>query len=157
MFKHHTIRVAGAAVFAAALVGGVLTASVSAGHGEPGDPLGLIAPGGADCESAAVAYATAGWTVIDGDDFANVLIGGPGPDFIRAYAGNDDVDGLGGDDVLCLGKGDDRGQGGAGDDAVYGQLHDDLEWGEAGADYLDGGPNVDLCNGGPGVDTLFSC
>jgi Ca2+-binding RTX toxin-like protein len=158
MHRTRTIHLAGAMAFAAALVLATLAAPAGATDNlENDDPLGLITDGGLDCETAAAAYVMAGWNLIDGNNMPNNIVGGNGPDFIRAWGGNDTVDGLGGPDIICLGSGDDWGEGSNGNDFIYGETGMDQLLGEAGNDHLDGGPQMDMCSGGAGADTAFSC
>jgi Ca2+-binding RTX toxin-like protein len=158
MHENRTIRLAGAVAFAAVLVLATLATPAGADpNPENNDPLGLIADGGLNCEAAAGAYVMAGWNLIDGNNMPNNIVGGNGPDFIRAWGGNDTIDGRGGPDIICAGAGDDWAEGSDGNDFIYGEWGQDQLLGEAGNDHLDGGPQVDMCNGGAGANTAFSC
>ncbi len=96
----------------------------------------------------------------DGSDYGDHIKGGPGPDYIWGY---------GGDDVIDTGPGDDRISGFAGDDTLRGGTgDDDLSDGDPtglptgndalnggpGNDYLSSGDGDDLLTGGAGIDTV---
>jgi Ca2+-binding RTX toxin-like protein len=156
--KTRRILSAGAALaMTAGLMAGTFGGPANAAVEETHDPFGLIPDSGQDCRDAAPAYAMAGWTVVTLTAMPDVYVGNADPEFIIADAGNDDVSGASGVDILCLEWGNDRGQGNAQNDFVYGMEGKDTLQGNNGDDYLDGGPGVDSCNGGPGVDSFFSC
>ena len=75
-------------------------------------------------------------------------------DLIFAGAGDDVVDGLGGDHCIDLGPGADRGRGGSGADLLVGDLGADRLSGSSGNDRLRGGSGGDRLIGGLGDDTL---
>ena len=90
--------------------------------------------------------------VITGTSAGNELYGGGGPDVIR---------GLGGDDLLEIGRrkqtwpGAARMIGGPGDDSLSAKTRGRVEMlGGAGKDHLDGGSAADRINGGDGDDYL---
>ena len=105
----------------------------------------------------------------------DLLVGTPGKDVIRTFAGNDTVVGSDGNDLICTNSGADVVNAGAGNDKVKGGPGPDLLKGRAGADELrgnrgrdrlrgNGGPDLlaggrgfDKCSGGAGQDTLRSC
>lgn len=109
---------------------------------------------------------------IVGDNNANRLNGTELADYILGLAGNDSIDGRGGDDVIIGGAGNDeidgdagndrlQGRlgndhidGGAGNDRLLGQNGKDLLHGESGNDYILGGLNNDTIDGGKGDDIL---
>ena len=76
---------------------------------------------------------------------ANIIDGG---------AGNDRLDGGGGDDVLNGGTGNDMLRGGAQDDTLNGDDGNDMLFGNAGNDVLEGGNGNDTLNGNAGADTV---
>jgi hypothetical protein len=112
---------------------------------------------------------------IQGDAGSNLLIGGPGTDFIEGRGGNDEIiggddddflDGQNGDDVVEGGPGPDRLTGGRGSDTLDGGADADQIFGDAGNDLLFGGPDDDVlhggqgfdaCDGGTGNNTFTSC
>ena len=78
-------------------------------------------------------------------DFAEILLGGPGHDFIHGYDGNDKLYGGDGDDELLVRKGDNEIHGGNGDDVITviatsptDDGNNDLH-GDAGDDNITGG------------------
>lgn len=75
-------------------------------------------------------------------------------DFRSAAAADNQILGLGGDDVLKGGSGEDRLNGGAGDDKLWGRAGDDELNGGAGDDVMTGGSGRDRLAGGAGRDTL---
>lgn len=85
------------------------------------------------------------YATIEGTAGEDDLDGTTGADVIQAWAGNDDVFGDEGDDMICLGDGNDVGDGGSGADTVYGEDgDDDLDGGnDTDADTLDGGDGTD--------------
>ncbi len=77
-----------------------------------------------------------------------------GGDVILANALDNDLDGLGGDDVIEGRKGNDSLDGGEGNDVLRGQNGDDLIDGGVGADTMFGGSGTDTVNGGDDADVL---
>ena len=85
----------------------------------------------------------------------------------RRHAGSNDLDGLGGHDImyglagkddLTGGPGIDKLYGGGGGDAMRGNAHNDTLNGGIGNDDMLGGTGRDACNGGIGTDTAdFHC
>ena len=73
---------------------------------------------------------------VAGSNFADIITGDSGDNFLF---------GLGGGDTLLGGEGNDGFEAGDGDDTVMG---------EAGNDFIDGGLGDDTLNGGAGVDTV---
>ena len=71
-------------------------------------------------------------------------------------AGDDTINGLGGNDTIDGGAGDDELDGGNGNDSVLGGYGDDLVMGGAGNDTVDGGWGSDLVMGGDGDDVVRS-
>jgi RTX calcium-binding nonapeptide repeat (4 copies) len=82
------------------------------------------------------------------------LTGTAGAEIICALDGDDEVDGLGGDDLIELSDGDDRAVGGSGDDVLNGAVGDDTLIGGSGGDTLNGGSGNDDLRGQGGADTL---
>lgn len=78
-------------------------------------------------------------------------------DEINGLGGNDILAGLGGNDTINGGADDDNIDGGDGDDVLYGEAGDDLIVGGAGDDYIEGGDKAatgDALDGGAGFDTV---
>ncbi|WP_170337070.1 calcium-binding protein [Ruegeria arenilitoris] len=116
---------------------------------------------------------------ITGTSENDSLVGGDGPDVIKALdgddtvdggAGNDSVDGGGGEDSLSGGAGNDTIlggdnpfasgnndtiDGGAGNDSIIAGLGDDSVTGDEGADTLLGGAGDDTLEGGDGADSIL--
>jgi serralysin len=97
------------------------------------------------------------------DDGDEELVGLGGNDVILGLAGNDTLNGKNGNDVLDGGGGDDTMTGGNGNDVLFGSVGidtlmggkgDDSLDGGAGNDDLDGGKGKDIVNGGTGDDVL---
>lgn len=86
-----------------------------------------------------------GFSTNPADPYTNVLIGG---------AGNDYIDGRGGDDSLYGGDGNDTVLGGSGNDLISGDAGDDSLLGGDGADTIQGGSGNDTIDGGAGNDIL---
>ena len=159
MFKHHTIRVAGVAAFATALVGGVLTGlGVRLGSPCPAIRSGLIAPGGANCESAAAAYAAA-W--LDGNHRSATTSptsssaaqgrtsSGPMPATTTSTA-------LAALTSCAWARATTAVRAATATMPSMASCRTTWSGAKPVVDHLvDGGPNVDLCNGGPGFDTFF--
>ncbi|KAA1427163.1 hypothetical protein F0U47_06530 [Nocardioides antri] len=76
------------------------------------------------------------------------------PATIVGTAGDDDIDGTEGDDVIVGLAGDDTIGDGGGDDVVCGNLGDDLLWSEGGDDLLIGGGGADGALVGFGRDEV---
>ncbi len=81
-----------------------------------------------------------------GTDHGEVIIGSDG---------DDRIEGLGGDDMICGGPGRDRIDGGHGDDVVRGDTEDDRLDGGPGFDSVLGDHGHDTVAGGPGHDFLM--
>jgi hypothetical protein len=103
------------------------------------------------------------WPTIIGTAGNDELRGTSGRDIIAAGKGSDVVWGFGGSDLICLGEGNDLAVGGAGIDRIYGDpgndvaqggLHRDRLHGGGGHDQLFGGEGGDVLIGGPGADSL---
>ncbi|SEM78420.1 Ca2+-binding protein, RTX toxin-related [Gemmobacter aquatilis] len=80
------------------------------------------------------------------DTYTNIFYGA---------AGNDSLDGRGGDDALYGGADHDTVLGGDGADSVYGDAGNDSVDGGAGNDQVYGGDGDDIVNGGIGADSLY--
>lgn len=96
---------------------------------------------------------------LEGNDLANSIYGGQGPDLIEGHAGVDTLFGEGGDDVIRGGRDADRVFGGVGNDQISGGDGDDELAGEGGNDTINGGSGNDRLignhPGGVGQDTLI--
>lgn len=108
---------------------------------------------------------------IDGNIYANRILGtnyddiihpGGGNDTVYSGYGNDFIDdlghsgiGSGGDDYFYGGSGKDTLYGWTGNDSLDGGTGNDLTFGEDGADYLDGWTGNDIMFGGAGADRLL--
>ncbi len=86
---------------------------------------------------------------------ATELYGGAGNDLINGGGGDDRMFGEDGCDVLLGNSGNDRLDGGDGDDFLFGGFGDDVLLGGLGDDWLFGGPGVDILDGGSGRNRLF--
>jgi Ca2+-binding RTX toxin-like protein len=89
-------------------------------------------------------------------DFALVIDGGTGNDFIDASRASFDMMIIGGtgNDLVFGSQGDDILYGGEGNDILVGFGGDDVIMGEAGNDLLDGGSGNDVIYGGDGNDYI---
>ena len=90
-----------------------------------------------------VGYGTAGDDEITGTAGNDLIYAMQGDDTISAGEGNDVAYGDAGDDVIDGGAGNDQLYGGADDDALTGGAGDDLLVGGVGDDELDGGDGID--------------
>ena len=102
-------------------------------------------------------------------DNVSLKVAGRGADTLFGSAGNDHIDGLGGDDVIFGGSkptskeptkavtaaDNDEIHAGDGNDTAYGNNGDDKIYGDAGHDALFGGRGNDVIDGGTGNDKLF--
>ena len=91
---------------------------------------------------------------------ANVILGGPGDDFLIGGGGPEVIDGEDGADTINGAAGDDQVRGGAGKDDVEGGENNDVTDGGAGDDYVSatfhgGGCFTDTLIGGAGRDDLY--
>ena len=97
----------------------------------------------------------------DSGNFAEILHGGPGHDFLNGYGGNDMLYGGDGDDELVASLGDNEMHGGDGDDIIrinaqgVGQDGNNDLHGGAGDDDITAGQGNDDLYGGDGNDILF--
>lgn len=89
---------------------------------------------------------TAGDDDLSGGRGADVMSGKAGDDILDGGSGGDQVDGGAGDDVIFGGGGADQILGGAGDDILFG---------DGGNDVIDGGDGADLIFGDTGNDTII--
>jgi Ca2+-binding RTX toxin-like protein len=121
-------------------------------------PLPLLTAAHADAVTCAGLTATVVGTAGDDD-----LQGTDGVDVVSMGVGNDRFSGLGGDDVVCGGPGDDSLYGGEGNDSLYGEDGNDHLAGQDGNDTVvtGGGRNSvveglgdDTLRGGTGIDLL---
>lgn len=83
------------------------------------------------------------------------LKGTSGNDLIFGFEGNDKIDGGGGDDCIVGGAGNDKLSGGSGNDVLIGGAGNDELDGGSGNDKLYGGDGNDSLEGGSGQDQLF--
>jgi Ca2+-binding RTX toxin-like protein len=90
-----------------------------------------------------------------GTTAANQVDGLGGNDILYGYAGNDTMDGGDGDDLLYGGNDNDLLRGGNGNDRLYGDAGNDSIMGDAGNDILYGGTGNDTLIGGLGGDRLY--
>ncbi len=101
-----------------------------------------------------------GSVIVVGDNAAGTLRDDRGNtiDILKHHWAAADADnqliGLGGDDVLKAGRGDDLLLGGTGRDALWGRAGDDVLAGDQGNDVLYGGTGNDRLTGGAGRDVL---
>ena len=102
--------------------------------------------------------------VLKATDDADSITGYAGDDVIDGQGGNDNLYGNAGDDTLSGGEGADRLYGNAGNDHLKGQEGNDTLYGHdgndtleggAGNDYLYGSYGDDQLSGGEGVDRLY--
>lgn len=103
---------------------------------------GALAPAGAadTCFGKAITIkGTAGNDQIDGTTGDDVIDGGPGNDTIKGLTGNDRLCGGDGDDTIEGGGGRDRIDGGNGNDNLQGGGDTDRIYGGRGHDTIDGG------------------
>ncbi|MFD1808196.1 calcium-binding protein [Gemmobacter lanyuensis] len=92
---------------------------------------------------------------LSANTFVDHLLAGRGPQaFNMLVAGNDDINGGSGNDVLFGGAGRDTVDGNAGADRLLGDAGNDVLNGGLGADTLVGGIGNDRLNGGAGADQL---
>lgn len=91
---------------------------------------------------------------LEGDGYANELIGGSENNVIKGMQGDDLLDGGVGNDELEGATGDDTLRGGDGSDTLLGGGDDDHLDGGTGNDELDGGSGADRLLGNIGNDTL---
>ncbi len=99
------------------------------------------------------------WTVAEliarssiATEINDCLLGDAGDNVINGLGGNDRLLGNGGNDTLDGGAGDDSLEGNAGDDHLDGGVGNDLLQGGVGNDTLDGGAGTDYLYGGIGND-----
>ena len=92
---------------------------------------------------------------MDGGAGNDDLYGEDGHDIIYGGTGNDKLNGDAGNDVLFGGTGTDTLSGNTGNDTLYGEAGDDFLYGDEGHDKLFGGSGKDILSGGDGNDTLY--
>ncbi len=90
-----------------------------------------------------------------GDSGVNIIIGGPGNDYVYAYDNDDTVRGGAGVDVFIMGNGNDTVFGGADTDYIYGGAGTDIMYGEGGVDVILAGEGDDFLYGGPEGDYFY--
>jgi Ca2+-binding RTX toxin-like protein len=148
-------------LFAASLVGGVLTITGTARHDVieaslEDDGKLKVEINNAEQEfdyaqvNSFVVEALAGNDSVEFNDENPILKSA----LIRAGAGRDTVEGTNARDVVFGGTGADRIDGRGGSDILYGELGNDFLEGKAGNDKLFGGSGNDALEGGVGNDTL---
>lgn len=116
-------------------------------------PIIVTGSAGRDVIQVAAAENTASYRINAGAGNDEVT-GGAGPDVIAGDEGNDRIAGGFSDDVIIGGPGDDDLQGGDGLDVLIGGPGDDTLRGERGNDTLLGGPGNDRLFGGDNEDQL---
>ncbi|MEO0533801.1 MAG: alkaline phosphatase D family protein [Cyanobacteria bacterium P01_A01_bin.123] len=90
----------------------------------------------------------AGADLVAGGLAADTLLGGDGDDVLRGDRNNRNAQGaVGGDDIIFGGAGNDRIGGKGGNDILFGEAGDDLIWGDDGDDILRGGLGNDILTG----------
>ncbi len=97
----------------------------------------------------------AGYTVRMGTAGDDQLTGASGKDILYGLGGNDTLDGATGDDIVCGGDGNDKVTGGTGEDVISGGSGNDTLVGGTGTDSLYGGKGTDTLDGGTGTDKGF--
>lgn len=112
--------------------------------------IGLVIPTPEDCDDidfvGSPIFGTAGNDNIKGTT---------GNDLIFALEGNDRIDGKGGNDCILGGEGNDRVRNSSGTDSVFGEGgNDDIDSG-SGSDLVVGGEGNDKLDGGSGDDQVF--
>ncbi|WOD40876.1 calcium-binding protein [Nodosilinea sp. E11] len=95
------------------------------------------------------------FTLIEGTDTQNFLIGTVANNALFGFGGNDLILANGGHNLLFGGEGNDTLLGGTGDDGLFGGEGDDVLEGGAGNDLLVGGTGDDILYGGAGANTLI--
>lgn len=104
----------------------------------------------AECEGVVFAgppiFGTAGDDNLDGTN---------GNDLIFGFEGEDRLDGKNGDDCIVGGPHDDRLEGGRGNDVMFGNEGEDRMEGDRGDDLMFGGEGADKMEGDRGNDELF--
>ncbi|MGL5084002.1 MAG: DUF4394 domain-containing protein [Microcoleaceae cyanobacterium] len=98
---------------------------------------------------------TAGNDNLLGDNGNNILFGLAGDDLLSGRGGNDVLDGGMDKDTLSGGSGMDFLLGGSEDDTLKGENDADVLDGGSGDDELEGGNDKDVLFGGTGMDNLF--
>lgn len=102
-----------------------------------------------------VFYAGAGNDTLDGAGGDDLLYGEDGNDSILGGAGADLLDGGAGNDTIWGGDGADTMSGGDGSNALYGDAGADSITGGSSADTIDGGADNDTIRGGSGDDSIL--
>ena len=115
-------------------------------QGAPGEPVLVLAYGGADWGGGHgtddVMFGGAGDDTLDGGGGQDYLSGDGGDDLLRGDAGDDTLIGGDGRDTLTGGAGADSLSGGAGDDSLEGQAGNDTLTGGAGKDVFEFNTNT---------------
>jgi len=105
-------------------------------------------------EIASVVRAFCGNDMVQGGAGNDDVEGGNDPDEINGAGGDDMLKGNEGKDIINGGEGNDAIEGGEGDDKIMGGEGDDVLKGDAGNDKLDGGSGKNDLDGGEGNDNL---
>lgn len=92
---------------------------------------------------------------IEGSQYADLLIGDSGPNWIPGNSGDDTITGNDGDDSLYGGDGNDSIVGGNGNDSLDGGNGNESINGGDGNDAINGGIDDDIIDGGNGVDYII--
>ncbi len=93
--------------------------------------------------------------IMQGSEYADVLVGTPSIDIIHGLGGDDIIKGIELSDTLDGGEGNDEMYGGRHGDLIYGQKGNDFVHGNGGNDKIYGGEGDDTLRGGSRRDTLF--
>ena len=102
-----------------------------------------------------VIFAGAGNDQIRGASGADVICGGSGDDVIYGDSQSDVIFGGAGNDVIRGGAAADEIYGDDGNDVIYGDSQSDVIYGGVGNDVIHGGADVDEVHGGDGDDEIY--
>lgn len=125
----------------------LFAASAGADHFDGGTGFDTVSYAGLSAAGIDLGNPQANWGSALGHDYVGVegFIGSDFADAIRLDAGDNHLDGGGGNDTL---------DGGDGNDTIYGGSGDNMVFGQGGNDRIDGGAGIDRVNGGDGDDRI---